>query len=257
MDGTTPVNPSISVELRDTITSINRLTHGVVCQRRDVQGTEKPGVQLALGSYGTSAEHPDTFARRVQHWLHSKHADTLRAQLATEPQPVERHAVLVFDPEVEPGTQTAAEQGTDFCPTEPLDLPDEVDVLWPILGPVACRYSTATGWQALARPEAAQAPPTVRALWPALTTAGQPPAQRGSAERCRLRAASGSRRGLGGEARWLASAGAGLCVPRTGRPGRRGGRITLAGALRGPDHHQPAVRHQLRPRLTGCVARLR
>jgi hypothetical protein len=135
-----------SAAARQAARSIAELTQGVTCHRREASPSSSPGIDLALGDYGTTTTHPDAFARRIQTWLDSEHATTLRTQLANELEGTERHAVLVFDPAVEPGTDISV---SEFLPSVPLELPPEIDVAWFVVGAVACQYTASNGWLTL------------------------------------------------------------------------------------------------------------
>jgi hypothetical protein len=129
-------------------------TGNAICLWRELIRDEKPGINLALASGYNRTARADTVVGRIELWLASKQGSNLRKSLANEPN-TEHHAVLVFDRYTEPEHQTAIEQGINFCPIQELQLPDEIDVLWFIIGPVACRFSTSLGWRALPMPTSA------------------------------------------------------------------------------------------------------
>lgn len=129
-------------------------TGNAICLWHELIRDEKPGINLALASGYNRTERADTLVGRIELWLASKQSSNLRKSLANEPN-TEHHAVLVFDRYTEPEHQTAIDQGIDFCPTQELQLPDEIDVLWFIIGPVACRFSTSLGWCAVPMPSRA------------------------------------------------------------------------------------------------------
>jgi hypothetical protein len=81
---------------------------------------------------------------RIERWFEEGLGRNLIDSLATEPGAV-RHAILVFD-STEPESRSAIEEGLGFCPSVAPILPDVIDVLWFILGPVACRFMVGEGW---------------------------------------------------------------------------------------------------------------
>lgn len=131
--------------------SIAARTDNALCLRRETIRDESPGIDLVLASGYIRTERADTLVGRIELWLASEQSSNLRESLANEPN-TERHAVLVFDPYTEPEHQAAIDQGIDFCPTQNLLLPDEIDVLWFIIGPVAYCFSMSLGWRAVLIP---------------------------------------------------------------------------------------------------------
>lgn len=131
--------------------SIAARTDNALCLRRETIRDESPGIDLVLASGYIRTERADTLVGRIELWLASEQSNNLQDSLANEPN-TERHAVLVFDPYTEPEYQTAIDQGIEFCPTQDLLLPDEIDVLWFIIGPVACCFSTSVGWHTTPMP---------------------------------------------------------------------------------------------------------
>jgi hypothetical protein len=127
-------------------------TDGSICMWHRPGSYETPGVDIALSMGSTRTEHPDTIVGRIQLWLDSEDSQNLRDSLAAEAG-AEGHAVLVFDPNTEPEYQAAVAQGTAFVPTVALDLPLEIDMLWSVLGPVACSYSLNAGWHSFGMPD--------------------------------------------------------------------------------------------------------
>lgn len=126
-------------------------TDDALCLRRETIRDEKPGIDLSLASGYIRTARADTLVGRIELWLASEWSSNLRDSLANEPN-TERHAVLVFDHYTEPEHQTVIEQGINFCPTQDLQLPDEVHVLWLIIGPIACRFSASAGWRSVLMP---------------------------------------------------------------------------------------------------------
>lgn len=137
------------------IVTIANRTGGAMCQRLELFPGQEPGIEIALGSTYVRTGCADTLVARLDLWLRSERSMNLLESLANEAGGTERHAVLIFDAQTEPEYQSAAELGTDFCPTQPLDLPHEIDVLWFVLGPVAGRYTATEGWTTTLTPDAA------------------------------------------------------------------------------------------------------
>jgi hypothetical protein len=137
-----------------TISFIAQHTNGGRCYGREAQGSQAPGIDVLRSSDFVRTGRPNTIVGRIDLWLGSDLGSNLKSSLANEPAGTDRHAVLVFDPLTEPEHHAAVEQGASFCPTTDLALPDCLDVLWFVLGPVACRYSAASGWEALQAPNA-------------------------------------------------------------------------------------------------------
>ncbi|MFE0022807.1 hypothetical protein [Amycolatopsis sp. NPDC059021] len=128
-------------------------THGAICMAHNPVRDEKPGIDVAFVAGYVRTERADVLVDRVELWLHNDdHSKNVRTSLTNEPS-TERHAVLVFDHQTEPEYWSATEQGVGFCPTRDLQLPDAIDVLWIIIGPIACRFSASEGWRALRMPD--------------------------------------------------------------------------------------------------------
>ena len=140
--------------LASAIVAIITRTQGAVCDRRDLLTNERPGIDVALASGSVRTERADTIAQRLQLWLDSAESSNLRESLANEPAGTTRLGVVVFDAQTEPEHPAAMEQGTAFCPTIPLQLPAEVDVVWFILGPIASRFAATDGWRTVRMPDA-------------------------------------------------------------------------------------------------------
>ena len=129
-------------------------THGAICLAHDPFRGDQPGVDLNFAAGHVRTAQADTLVDRVELWLASEeHSQNLLTSLANEPE-AEDHAVLVFDHQTEPEYWSATEGGTAFCPTREIQLPDEIDVLWLIIGPIACRYSATDGWRTVRMPGA-------------------------------------------------------------------------------------------------------
>lgn len=140
--------------LANAITAIYLRTQDGMCLRQEPLGYERAGIDVRLATGLIRTGRADTIAARLQLWLKSSKSDNLRASLANEPDGTERHAVFVFDAQTEPEYQSAVEQGTTFCPSVDLELPEEVSVVWFILGPIACRFSSEHGWRTVRMPDA-------------------------------------------------------------------------------------------------------
>jgi hypothetical protein len=125
---------------------IAKRTGAAICMRRDLRPGESPGIDIRLTTRLVRTERADTMTGRIQLWLDSDESMNLRESLAYDAGS-EHHAVLVFDPGTEPEHQAAVHQGPPFCPTEPLELGDKIDVLWFVLGPVACCFTAPDGWR--------------------------------------------------------------------------------------------------------------
>ena len=140
--------------LANAITAIYLRTQGGMCLRQEPFGKERAGIDVHLASGSIRTGQANTIPARLQLWLGSSNSENLRASLANEPDGTERHAVFVFDAQTEPEYYSAVEQGMAFCPTADLELPEEVSVVWFILGPIACRFSREHGWRTVRMPDA-------------------------------------------------------------------------------------------------------
>jgi hypothetical protein len=140
--------------VRVATAAIRGLIHGALCHRRDPLTEEQAGVDVWLGQAYVRTGRPDTIAQRVQLWLDrgGKHVTNLVETLDLEQDGTRRHAALVLAVREEPEYRAAVEMGTRFVPTIGIDLPDPVDVLWVVLGPVVMRYAAARGWHTSATP---------------------------------------------------------------------------------------------------------
>ncbi|HEY5182340.1 MAG TPA: hypothetical protein VIJ07_21635 [Dermatophilaceae bacterium] len=140
--------------LADTIRAIEQRTPGAWCLRRVPLPNERPGVDVVLGSSSIRTGRANTIVNRLDLWLHSDQSKNLLQSLCNERVGTQRYAVLVFDAQTEPEHKAAVEQGTMFCPTIDLHLPEPIDVLWFILGPIACRFTPADKWRTVPMPGA-------------------------------------------------------------------------------------------------------
>ncbi|MGH9225745.1 MAG: hypothetical protein ACRD2W_18605 [Acidimicrobiales bacterium] len=140
--------------LAQAILTIAARTGGAMCVRHELFPGQRPGTDIALESTYLRTDCADTLVARLDLWLRSEASKNLRGSLANEPPGTERHAVLVFDAATEPEYRSAVELGTAFCPSQRVDLPDEIDVLWFILGPVAARFAASDGWTTSPMPDA-------------------------------------------------------------------------------------------------------
>jgi hypothetical protein len=131
-------------EVAEALRSIAEKTGGAVCHGFPVPGGLHGGVTVQRGWGYVHTGKPDTMVTRIERWFEAGLATNLIDSLATEPGAV-RHAVLVFD-STEPERRSAIEEGIRFCPSAAPTLPDRIDVLWFILGPVACRFMVGEGW---------------------------------------------------------------------------------------------------------------
>ena len=133
-------------EVAGALRAIAAATGGAECHGFPAPAGQHGGVQVLRAWGYVRTGRPDTMVTRIQRWFEAGLGENLIASLATEPGAV-RHAVLVFDG-TEPEGRSAREQGTGYCPTTTPVLPEVIDVLWFILGPVACRFTRAEGWSA-------------------------------------------------------------------------------------------------------------
>jgi hypothetical protein len=140
--------------LSDRIRAIERRTAGAWCLRRVPLPDESPGVDVVLGSSSVRTGRANTIVNRLDLWLRSDQSMNLRQSLSNEEVGTQRYAVLVFDAQTEPEHKAALEQGTMFCPTIDLQLPEPIDALWFILGPIACRFMPADKWRTVPMPGA-------------------------------------------------------------------------------------------------------
>jgi hypothetical protein len=131
-------------EVAEALRAVAAETGGAVCLGFPAPAGRHGGVQVQRAWGYVRTGQPDTMVARVERWFEERLGGNLIDSLATEPGAV-RHAVLVFDA-TEPEHWSAHEHGLGFCPTAAPILPDVIDVLWFILGPVACRFTSAEGW---------------------------------------------------------------------------------------------------------------
>jgi hypothetical protein len=140
--------------LADAIRAIEQRTAGALCLRRVPLPDERPGVDVVLGSSSVRTGRANTIVNRLDLWLRSNQSRNLRQSLCNEECGTQRYAVLVFDAQTEPEYKAALKQGTMFCPSIDLHLPEPIDVLWFILGPIACRFTSADKWRTVPMPGA-------------------------------------------------------------------------------------------------------
>jgi hypothetical protein len=124
---------------------IAQSTHGAICMAHE-PFDGRAGITIKFG-YGYVRSGPDTLAFRVQAFLDSEWADNLRQSLW--PEFARRHGVLVFDSS-EPEYWSANEAGRAFVPTADLTLPDEIDVVWCLVGRLLLRFERGDAWQSFA-----------------------------------------------------------------------------------------------------------
>jgi len=141
--------------LAAAIRAIEKRTAGAWCLRRVPLTGERPGLDVILDSSSMRTRRANTIVDRLDLWLHSESDQSmnLRESLRNEESGTRRYAVLVFDAQTEPEHEAAIEQGTIFCPTIDLHLPEPIDVLWFILGPIACRFTPADKWRTVSLPD--------------------------------------------------------------------------------------------------------
>lgn len=138
-------------DVRRALWLIAARTGDAICMRHELLAEQRTGVDVHLSSGYVRTEQADTVVERIELWFASDDSANLKASLANE-EHGERHAVLIFDSYTEPEYETVTKQGLAFCPTSGLSLPYEVDVLWFILGPVACSFCAAKGWRTVLMP---------------------------------------------------------------------------------------------------------
>jgi hypothetical protein len=148
-----PPEPHMPAELAAAMRTIEARIAGPFHYFRGDARPGRPGsisVLPMLVSYQTGLA--DTLVDRLDQWFASEDSTNLRKSLSHDPPDTERIAFLVFDVDAEPEIRSAQEQGSDFCPTRAPALPAEVDVVWILVGPVACRYHPQDGWTARLAP---------------------------------------------------------------------------------------------------------
>jgi len=139
---------SVHEDVRRTLLFIAKRTGDAICMRHELLADQRPGVDAYLSSGYVRTERADTIVQRIELWVASDDSANLKTSLANEERG-ERHAVLVFDAHTEPEHETATKQGPAFRPAAEPSLPEEIDVLWFILGPIACSFSSADGWRTM------------------------------------------------------------------------------------------------------------
>lgn len=114
-----------------------------------------PGiVNLGVGFAHRRKGDPNEIIETIEAFLETKDGMNLRRSLEAEPG--QRHGVLVADWTVSEW-HTVDELGDAYLPTEPFELPSEIDFLWVIIfGRWVCYDRQAGAWTAGARPAAGQ-----------------------------------------------------------------------------------------------------
>ncbi len=145
---------AVDVELRAACNRVGWLLRGGECSCMDFEGEPPfaPGVIVLGLEWGHSRSgDPDVFANLVQLWLDRRSAN-LRASLVREPGA--HHGVVVVDESMVGEAQSATEMGLEFLPEVPLQLPEELDVLWVLIGSLWLRFDRRTGrWTNGSTPE--------------------------------------------------------------------------------------------------------
>jgi hypothetical protein len=121
----------------EALCAIKRRTGDAICMARERFETEEPGIDLCFGYGLIRTADPNVVVKRVQMWLDSKQSANLTASLVRSGAD-QKHGALWLSTEAE--SQSAAEQGIEFCPTLSLRLPSGLDVLWIFVTPLALRY---------------------------------------------------------------------------------------------------------------------
>ena len=140
-------------EVAEALRYIAQQTNGVVCQGFPVPVDRHGGVTVQRAWASLRTGQPNSLVTRIEAWFEAGFGTNLVESLATEIGAV-RHAVLVFD-STEPEGQVAIDQGLNLCPSKAPALPDVINVLWFILGPVACRFVIGDGWTSYRVPASA------------------------------------------------------------------------------------------------------
>lgn len=148
--------PNELVAARQAI--VNRIGHNWYVRSRDVDGDGPGDVLLVTAREDIRTGMADTLVNRLDRWFTSPNCNNLCKSLSHDPPGTERIAFLVFDPITEPEIDSARQQGTAFCPTRTPALPPEVDVVWILAGPVACRFDPTGGWTVRTAPTPAVVP---------------------------------------------------------------------------------------------------
>jgi hypothetical protein len=134
-------------DLAAALRSIEARLAGPLSYLRGDARPGRPGGLRVLAMHGyVRTGRADTMVDRLDQWFASPRTTNLRESLSQDPPGTERIAFLIFDALTEPEVRSADEQGLAFRPTRAPLLPDEVDVLWILIGPVACRYDRTRGW---------------------------------------------------------------------------------------------------------------
>jgi hypothetical protein len=137
-------------EVAEALRNIAKLTGDTVCQGTPVPPGRHGSVRVQRAWRYLRTGDPNTLVDRIEAWFEAGLGENLIESLANEAEAV-RHAVLVFD-STEPEIEAAIQQGMSFCPSVPPALPDVIEVLWLILGPVGCRFIVGEGWSSYPAP---------------------------------------------------------------------------------------------------------
>ena len=121
----------------EALCAIKRRTGDAICMAREPCQTEEPGIDLYFGYGLVRTADPNVVVKRVQMWLDSKQSANLIASLVRSGAD-QKHGALWLSTEAE--SESAAEQGIEFCPTLSLRFPPGLDVLWVFVTPLALRY---------------------------------------------------------------------------------------------------------------------
>lgn len=136
-----------SGEANTALMRIARRTQNAICMSHPPGHDERPGIELTLARGGVRTERGAAIVGRIDAWLQSDLSANLLESLRAEPDS-ERHAVLVIDPASEPEAWTSGTDRAHLKPTDVLDLPDGIDVLWFILEEDSFRFAPGEGWTA-------------------------------------------------------------------------------------------------------------
>ena len=133
-----------SAELSRALYSFEAMTRGSIGISHEQSVDLPAGIQYHSNFGQVRTSRPETLVTRIQGWLDSPDSTNLCASLANE---VGRKVgVLVFDQHNEPEFQSALESPDKFTPSTNLDLPEPLDEILAVLGPVAYRYSEQDRW---------------------------------------------------------------------------------------------------------------
>lgn len=102
---------------------------------------ESPGIDIQLGWTEIRTGRADDVGNLIEVWLQSDEAENLRQSVVKGDV---GHAILWLTGCAE--EQSVVEDGSAFLPSEPIELPSEVDVVWAFIGPRVLRYEGQSGW---------------------------------------------------------------------------------------------------------------